>query len=47
MPDGTKDKSSCVLDLNGVCIPQGDFSHGGGMEGGEGGEVRTEKKHFP
>lgn len=35
------------LDLNGVCIPQGDFSHGGGMEGGEGGEVRTEKKHFP
>ncbi len=29
----------CLLDVNDVCISQGDYSHGG-MEGGDGGEVR-------
>ncbi len=28
----------CLLDVNDVCISQGDYH--GGMEGGDGGEVR-------
>ncbi len=34
----------CLLDVNDVCISQGDFSHGG-MEGGDGGEVRKGTFH--
>ncbi len=34
----------CLLDVNDVCISQGDYSHGG-MEGGDGGEVRWRTFH--